>query len=395
MQKFLSLSVLLVSAFIIIMGAESDVYAQAAPVVVRTAPAAAQVGVGQTVDLAIEVVSVQGIYGFDVMLSFDPNAVEVVDSDPNLPGVQVALGTFMDPGFMIINQADNAAGSLRVAMTQLNPSKAKSGTGNLVVVRFKGKQANINSEITLTSVKIVQSDGVKIPNSPISGQIQVMQDIPGPTNTGIPTRGAGTPMPTESMVTPVSNTATQQPTEPLPTITQPAPAATLAPTSASLPTATRRTGGGGGGGGGGGNQGGGTVPTATQTSGGGGQEPVIIIVTATPVPPSPTVPVVPTAPVDVAEVQPAVTALPTETPTAAIEAVLFTATPLPIGSKATYAPATADVSMPTVAPGKAGGAGKSGTEEFKIDAGVVIGAGGLLLGILIALAALRRRKRTE
>jgi len=211
MRKHHLLSLLLVLTLSIMLSVTHDSYAQGTPVVVRIAPTSAQVGVGQTVDLAIEVVSVQGMYGFDVDLSFNPSAVEVVDADPDLTGVQVSMGTFMDSGFMIINQADNVAGTLRFAMTQLNPSTAKSGTGNLVVMRFRGKQTNPTSEVMLNSVKIAQPDGTKIPTSPISGQIQVVQNVPGPTNTGVPTQGAGTPMPTESTVAPVINTATRRP----------------------------------------------------------------------------------------------------------------------------------------------------------------------------------------
>ena len=64
----------------------------------------------------------------DLALTFDPNVVEVVDADPNQAGVQAALGTFLDSGFVVLNAADNVTGTLRFAMTQLNPSQPKSGT---------------------------------------------------------------------------------------------------------------------------------------------------------------------------------------------------------------------------------------------------------------------------
>lgn len=226
-----SLSVLLILALIIFLSIASGVYAQAAPVVVRINPVTAQVGVGQTIDLAVEVVNVQGMYGFDINLGFNPNAIEVVDADPTLPGLQVSLGTFLDPGFVILNQIDNAAGSLRFAMTQLNPSVAKSGTGNLVVVRFRGKQANALSEIKVNTAQIARIDGTKIPTSPTSGQIQVVQNIPGPTLTSLPTQGAGILMPTNTPGAPISNTPTPRPTAPMasatikPTSTQPVSAA--------------------------------------------------------------------------------------------------------------------------------------------------------------------------
>jgi hypothetical protein len=210
MRKIRLLTILLVLTLTSALGAAGVSYAQSTPVAVRVQPSTVQVGVGQTVDLAIEVVSVQAMYAFDVDLRFDPAVVEVVDAVPNQSGVQASLGAFLDPGFAILNQADNSQGSLRFAMTQINPSEAKSGSGNLIVVKFKGKQVNGTTAITFNDVQLAQRDGTKIPNSPAAGQIQVVQSVSGPTNTNVPTQGAGTPMPTETTGLPtVSKTATQ------------------------------------------------------------------------------------------------------------------------------------------------------------------------------------------
>jgi hypothetical protein len=200
MRKHPLLSVLFVFILLCIPGTMRNAFAQSAPVVVRITPATTQVGIGQTVDLAVEVVDVQAMYGFDVSVSFNPNAVELVDTDPNQVGVQVSLGTFMDAGFVIIDQVDNDAGSLRFAMTQLNPSVPKSGTGNLVVMSFKGKQVNLTSEINLTSVQIAQYDGTKISTFTKSGLVQVVQSVHGPTTTAIPYRPPGTALPAVDLV---------------------------------------------------------------------------------------------------------------------------------------------------------------------------------------------------
>jgi Cohesin domain len=237
MQKKPLLSVLLLFLLILMLSEINDAQAQGTPVIVQITPASAQVGVGQTIDLAVEVVNVQGMYGFDVDLGFDPDAVEVVDADPILAGIQVSLGTFMDSGFVITNQVDVVAGNLRFAMTQLNPSIAKSGTGNLVVLRVIGKQANTISEIKLKNVQIAKIDGSEIFTSPNSGQIQVVQNIPGPTNTSVPTQGAGMSIPTESPTAPIRSTSTQRPVSSFPTATKKPTA-----TSAGLtgPSATDR-----------------------------------------------------------------------------------------------------------------------------------------------------------
>ncbi len=157
-------------------------------------------------------VDVQALYGFDISLSFDPQVIDVVDADPEQSGTQVSLGTLLDPGFVIINQADNQAGSVRFALTQLNPSQPKSGSGNLIVVRVRGKQGGSTSAITLIEVDLVKPDGAKIRNNPVSGEIKVLQSLSGPTSTSIPVKDAGTPMPTDADSEYISSTATRKPT---------------------------------------------------------------------------------------------------------------------------------------------------------------------------------------
>ena len=118
----------------LILAAPLPVWSQNTAVVLQVAPSTAEIGVDEIIDVAVEVRDVSGLYGFDITVGYDPAVVEVVDFDPDLEGIQVALGLFLDPGFVIFNQADNSLGQLRLVMTQLNPSEAKSGTGNLLVI---------------------------------------------------------------------------------------------------------------------------------------------------------------------------------------------------------------------------------------------------------------------
>jgi hypothetical protein len=241
---FLSLGLVLYSA------------AAQTPVLLRVIPAEAQVVAGQTVDVAVEVVDVEDLYAFDVALTFDPSVVEVVDADPNVPGIQIALGTFLDPGFSIINEADNVAGTAHLAMTQLNPSTPKSGTGSLLVVKLRGKQAGTSSAISIVNGQLARPDGTLIPTAPpVGGVVYVVPSGDGTqTATPMPTQGGGTPMPTplETMpplpptLTPTAGpgTATPGPTQtgaPQPTLTPEATAATPGTTPAPTITATAIT----------------------------------------------------------------------------------------------------------------------------------------------------------
>jgi hypothetical protein len=195
------------------------------PVIIRIIPPDAQVVVNQNIDIAVEVENVSNLYGIDVLLEFDPQAVEVVDMDPFLDGVQVQLGQFMDPGFSIINLADNDLGRLRLAMTQLNPSDPKEGTGNIVVVTFLAKAVRPTGDLTIISAKMADPQGNLIDVDEIEdGELTVVQSLAGPTSTSIPGGPAGTPLPT----------ATQTPT---PTLT-PIPTQTFTPGPTDEPTET-------------------------------------------------------------------------------------------------------------------------------------------------------------
>lgn len=230
------------------------------PITVRVAPAVVQVGTSATVDVAIEVVDVQELYGFDVTVTFDPQVVEVVDADPAAPGLQVAQGTFLDSGFAVINTADNTEGNAHLVMTQLNPSLPKSGTGALVVIRLRGKQAGTGSALTVENPQLARRDGLLIAATGLAGRVQVVAGA-ATTQAPIPTQGAGTPMAEATPEAPAQpaatatgsdvvaatatiepatapDTPTAEPTTPPATAAQTVASATLAPTDTPPATQT-------------------------------------------------------------------------------------------------------------------------------------------------------------
>jgi hypothetical protein len=142
-------------------------------------------------------VDVEGLYGFDVQLSFDPAVVEVVDADPDKAGVQVSLGRMLDSGMAVRDSADNEAGTIHYAMTQINPSEAKSGTGNLIVIRLRGKAAG-TTNLAFTSVDLARRDATAIDTAPQPGAVSVLAETSAqqPTTTPIPTQAPPTPVPT-------------------------------------------------------------------------------------------------------------------------------------------------------------------------------------------------------
>lgn len=182
-------SMVLCAVCLALLGLPMGAAAQTAAVAAVT-PADDSVGVGQTIDLAVEARDVQALYGMDVTMTYDPALVEVVDADPALPGDQVAMGLFLDAGMAVINQADNAAGRIHFVMTQLNPAEPKSGSGILLVIRFRGKQEG-ETLVKLTDVQLATRDGEAIAVTVRDGRLRVIQAMAGPTGTPIPAQLPG------------------------------------------------------------------------------------------------------------------------------------------------------------------------------------------------------------
>ena len=198
-NKRLSLLVFpILAIFLISLPAWTAARTQGAqPATVRVTPALVQLDAGGTVELGIEVVDVQGLYGFDFQLVFNPSVVEVVDADPARPGVQVLPGNFLETGFVAVNEVDNITGTLRFVMTQFNPSQPKSGTGTLIRLQLRGLRGGASTPITPTFAELADRDGEALPVVLIPGRAEV-SGTPGaqPTNTLAPTQAGTTPAPT-------------------------------------------------------------------------------------------------------------------------------------------------------------------------------------------------------
>ena len=149
--------------------ARPPVSEDAASRVVLSPGLAAPTGAGQTVDLEIRVEEVTDLYGGRIQLSFDPTVLQVVDADPSdgAPGVQIRPGDFLDPfhQFVLVNRADNSAGTIDFAVTQLHPATARSGSGVLATVTFE-VVGQSSSAVHLVGVRLgddTRPDPLEIP----------------------------------------------------------------------------------------------------------------------------------------------------------------------------------------------------------------------------------------
>ena len=204
---------------------------------VRLDPLTSEVQVGDTISVDIVIEDVADLYGLDVRLSFDPALLEVQDADPGTAGVQIQKGTFPAPDFVVKNEADNGAGTIWYAVSQLgdiHPDPV-SGSGVAASVTFKGLASGMSS-VAFTYQKIVNRNGDEIPATTQDGQITVMPAGAAPTSTPTPKpKPTDTPPPTPTSVPPTAPPPTEAPTAVPPTAT-PTSRPTLAPTTVSEAT---------------------------------------------------------------------------------------------------------------------------------------------------------------
>lgn len=185
------------------------VAAQGQEAIVRIAPAVAEVTVGQTVTLEFELSDARNAYGIDVRATFDSKVIEVVDADPDTDGVQLNPGDFLRPDFVARNTADNAAGTLRYALTQVNPTEPASGTGVIFTVQFRGKAAG-ESALKLEPVELADRQGQLQPVTIQGGVIKVVAGQAA-TQAIAPTQPSPVVEPTASAVPTAIPAATVQP----------------------------------------------------------------------------------------------------------------------------------------------------------------------------------------
>ena len=166
------LSILFVAAALYLPGASAQ-----GGTLVRCEPVAPSSS-ASTLDVDLYVENVAGLYGADVRLMFDAAMAQVVDADPNLPGVQIQpLNSFLSPDFVVKKEANNISGTLWYVATQLNPRVPVTGSGSLARVTFQ--RSNYGSfPLHFTYQQLARRDGTIIP---ATAQDCTVSFIHGPT----------------------------------------------------------------------------------------------------------------------------------------------------------------------------------------------------------------------
>ena len=151
--------------------------AQSDQPVVSIQPTTLEVGINQTAEIAVAIKNISGLYGMELQISFDPTLLEVEDANPDMSGIQVSLGTFLEPGLLLFNTVDNDLGTIKYVMSQMDPAEPKNGEGILLVIKVKAKAAG-TSTVNITSAVLASQDGMAIASQLESGQIIVTEQGP-------------------------------------------------------------------------------------------------------------------------------------------------------------------------------------------------------------------------
>ena len=144
-----------------------------------------EVAPGDRIEMPIQIRNVTDLYAVDLTLTFDPTVVTVEDGNRNRPGVQPALGTFLEAGMTLFNTVDVEEGRVHFAMSQVNPSEPKSGDGILLVLYLRGV-AEGTADLSFANLEMSDRFGDAIPGTPVDGRVTVSGDAVQSDVTAIP-----------------------------------------------------------------------------------------------------------------------------------------------------------------------------------------------------------------
>ena len=137
-------------------------------------PASLPLAVGATATTTLQVDTMRDLYGVDCRLAFDSNLVQVVDADPNTPGVQIAVGALMRGRDYAVtrNQADNTTGVIEFGIALRAPASPINGSGAVAIITWQGKGVG-QSALTFQRSRLARPGGGVIPHTIRNGAIQV------------------------------------------------------------------------------------------------------------------------------------------------------------------------------------------------------------------------------
>ncbi len=286
--------------------------------VVTIEPPVSTLAMGGLVDLTVVGHDLANVYGMQLVIDYDPDVLQIVDLNPDVPGVQIAQGDLPDPdrAFFAENRVDVAAGQIYFTWTLLEGA-AVEGTGSVARIRVRARAPGTSP---LAFSELMVSDPSALPIF-LRRRGAVVHVSTPPNATTAPPPSA-TPIPPSATPTRTATAGPPTATPPPPTAT---PTATATRTATAPPSATPTPS---------------RTPTSTSTP------------TITPTPTDTRTPTVTPTPTDTAP--PSATPTPSDTPTPSAtptETATPTVTPTPTETETpTITPTPSDTPTPSATP---------------------------------------------
>jgi hypothetical protein len=142
----------------------------------RILPATGSYALGDAFLVEVWLEDVVDLYAVDIQMAFPPEKLQVVDAAATLPGVQIVpRNDLLWPDLLIRREADNLAGTVWYAATQLNPREPVSGSGALFAFTFTVVGEG-TAEVVLLEMILATRDGDVIPAEVFGATYELRDD---------------------------------------------------------------------------------------------------------------------------------------------------------------------------------------------------------------------------
>jgi hypothetical protein len=135
-------------------------------------PAEAVAVTGSSTNVDVTLSDISNVYGIEFTMAFDPAVLSVV-------GESVTTGSCPTPQFVAANTADNTAGTIEYAATQLAPTAPCNG-GVVATIEFMcadGLENEVTSPVTITTSIVADPDGSPIEHFAQNGAVRCEANI--------------------------------------------------------------------------------------------------------------------------------------------------------------------------------------------------------------------------
>ena len=140
-----------------------DLHKNAVNVAQVAAEMPAQVKPGEMFQVPVRVRNVQGLFGAQVKVQYDPSKLTLVDMNEDVAGVQAEAGAAFANGYIGANKATlGKTGTYSFAATRLNPDKAIDGDTTLVTLTFVAK-TNAKPTVTVSEARLLDTEANSLP----------------------------------------------------------------------------------------------------------------------------------------------------------------------------------------------------------------------------------------